>query len=402
MFDIVIINSILIVFPILLYLIYIVYQNVIGKKGNKIFLFLAIASSIYLITKYSKIFNYETDVIKILFLFCLIKSDWKLSLLCGFYLTLYYSNVFNVNIIIILTIYIIQTLLFIKIFKNKNIKFKVSIFLLIEIISSLFLSKYKIDYIIISNIIYSALGYVFALSIINAEKAIDIHGTIKQIEYEKNFRDSLFKVTHEIKNPIAVCKGYLDMIDPLNQNQVNKYIPIIRQEIDRTLVIMNDFLNLTKLKIDKTTIHITILLDDIYSSIGTLLKIKNININYNILDEEIFIEGDYNRLKQVIVNIIKNSIESFDKKDGNIKLNLKKNKKNVIIEIIDDGIGMDKDTLKNIGNMFFTTKNNGTGLGVKLCLEIINLHGGEIEYKSKKNNGTKVKISLPLYNKKKY
>ena len=68
----------------------------------------------------------------------------------------------------------------------------------------------------------------------------------------------------------------------------------------------------------------------------------------------------------------------------------------LIIEVKDNGIGMDKDVLEKIGENFYTTKTNGTGLGVSLSKEIINLHGGSLSYKSKKNIGTTAIIKLPI------
>ena len=206
----------------------------------------------------------------------------------------------------------------------------------------------------------------------------------------------MFKVTHEIKNPIAVCKGYLDMMDTNNIKQVNKYIPIIKQEIERTLTLMSDFLNLTKLSINKSKMDIVLLLDDICSSVDELLIEKNIHFIFDIIEDTIYIEGDYDRLKQVILNIIKNSMESINNKIGLIKLSTIIRGNYIVINITDNGCGMNKSTLKQIGNPFFTTKKNGTGLGVKLSNEIIELHDGKIKYISKEGVGTTVKIYLKI------
>jgi len=77
-------------------------------------------------------------------------------------------------------------------------------------------------------------------------------------------------------------------------------------------------------------------------------------------------------------------------------MNTYQNKKSFYIEIIDNGIGMDEETLNKVTDMFFTTKKNGTGLGIALSNEIIKGHNGIIEYNSKLNYGTKVLIKLPL------
>ena len=105
---------------------------------------------------------------------------------------------------------------------------------------------------------------------------------------------------------------------------------------------------------------------------------KKIKLEYkNRNDQEIYFNGDYERLKQVIINILKNACEACTE-NGKIEIssNLYKNYLDILIE--DNGIGMDEETLKNIKEMFYTTKQNGTGLGVALSNEIIKSHNGEL------------------------
>jgi len=220
---------------------------------------------------------------------------------------------------------------------------------------------------------------------------------MEELEKEKTIRNSLFKITHEIKNPIAVCKGYLDMIDLSNKKKIDKYVPIIKNEINRTLTLLDDYLDFSKVKIEKDIIDIIMLIEDTIRSMGTLLKDKNITINLDIDDEEVYMFADYNRLKQVLINIIKNSMESkMDERDLIIdfKTDITKDKIKIIID--DNGIGMDKDELEKLGEAFYTTKPNGTGIGVNLSKEIIERHNGSISYESEKYIGTIVTISLPI------
>lgn len=150
-------------------------------------------------------------------------------------------------------------------------------------------------------IIFCIYYYLIIYFLFKALGVVDLNTTLYQLEKEKELRASLFKITHEIKNPIAVCKGYLDLMD------INK---------------------------DK----------------------ENMNIILNT-----FLKKDY-----------------------------------IIIKIKDNGSGMDKETLDNIGKMFYTTKIKGTGLGVSLSKEIIKLHDGNMKYESIPGKGTTVSITLPL------
>ena len=397
MFDIILLNAVFIVVPVLVYLLYIVYENVIGKKGNDLFLTFAIFTSLYFIIKYSTYFDYPVDIINILLLLSLLKNKKKTSITLGIFIAIYFGLMNDYSMELTIIEYTMQLLLYFVIFKNLKLEYKVSIFAIIEVIFGMLYGYYNFLYIIVSNVIYASIGYFVYIAMTMTERVIDVYGTIRVVEYEKEFRDSLFQITHEIKNPIAVCKGYLDMMDVNNSRQVNKYIPIIKQEIDRTLTLMNDYLNLTKLTVNKNVIDISLLLDDVCNAVEALLIGKNIHFMFDIVDDEIFINGDYDRLKQVFINLVKNSVESIDSSIiGVIKLKMVVNKK-VVITLTDNGKGMDKNTLQKVGTAFYTTKDKGTGLGVKLSMEIIELHNGKIKYSSKLNEGTTVRIELPLY-----
>jgi len=397
MTDFVVLNLFFFLFPILIYLIYVVYANTMNIKVNKLFFGFAMITSIYLILKYSAHFNYDIDILKIVLLICLLQNKKVLSILVAIFLSICFKEVYNYDIYILLLKSFIQLIFFFVILKNNNKKYKILGFLIIEIMCDLYYDYDEIIYLVIFNLFYAIIAYLLSELIRKSEQIINIHSVIKSAEEEKKLRDSLFKVTHEIKNPIAVCKGYLDMLDTNNNKQVNKYIPIVKQEIERTLTLMNDFLCLTKLKINKETVDLTLLLDDLCSSVDTLLEEKNIHFIYDVMDKDVYIEGDYDRLKQVLINIIKNSMEAIrDDVIGLIKLKMYVKNRYVFIKISDNGNGMKKEELKKIGEAFYTTKSKGTGLGIKLSKEIIESHEGIIKYTSKEKEGTTVLIKLPL------
>lgn len=227
---------------------------------------------------------------------------------------------------------------------------------------------------------------------------MNLNTAIKELEKEKVLRTSLFKLTHEIKNPLAVCKGYLDMLDLNNKDKILKYIPIIKGEIERTLTLMDDYLDYTKVKIQKEEVDIYLLLNDIIESLELFFKENKINLEYSVPDDELYLRVDYNRIKQVIVNILKNATEARDinKEELIIKIRTRVTKNYFKIIIEDNGIGMDKDVLEQVTDLFFTTKKNGTGLGTSLSKEIVELHGGKIKYLSEVGIGTTVIINLPI------
>ena len=207
----------------------------------------------------------------------------------------------------------------------------------------------------------------------------------------------MFKITHEIKNPIAVCKGYLDMMDYNDSKTVERYTKIVKDEIGRTLVLMDDFLSCTKVKIDKEEVDLYLLLDEISSALTPLFKKNKIETEFKIPDDELYVLLDYNRMKQVLVNILKNAIEAKSpRRKSKVWIEIIEENNIVAIQIKDNGIGMSAATLKRVDEMFYTTKEKGTGLGVSLSKEIIELHNGKLKYTSTEGRGTTVTITLPI------
>ena len=143
--------------------------------------------------------------------------------------------------------------------------------------------------------------------------------------------------------------------------------------------------------------YINMLIDDILIRELPIIKSNKIKFDAYLIDDEIYINGDYNRLAQVLINIIKNSIEAMENRDYKL-LTIKEVIKgsNVNIIISDSGVGISKRIMNMIKEPFYTTKNRGTGLGVSLSDEIIKAHTGTLVYESKENIGTKVTIKLPL------
>ena len=312
---------------------------------------------------------------------------------------------FNINIVLLIIEYIIYYVLFIKTVSfNKFINrfliikaFIISLEIFIYIMPHASF-MYNVFLIFMEMIILSVTTYIITELIKKVEETVNLNITLRELEKEKALRESLFKMTHEIKNPIAVCKGYIDMMkkDNIKEENREKYLNIIDEEISRTLILMDDFLDYTKIKINKEEMDINVLIEEVITNSNTLLKKNNVKVETDIKSEEIIVNADYNRLKQVLVNILKNSLEAKKVKDKmliNIKVTNSTNEVKIVIK--DNGIGMDKKTLNKINKMFFTTKSKGTGLGVPLSKEIIELHSGTIKYRSIPNKGTTVSITLP-------
>ena len=237
--------------------------------------------------------------------------------------------------------------------------------------------------------------YIF----IKEQKIVYYNDIMSQLEKEREIKTALFHLNHEIKNPLAVVKGYLDMMErTTSKEKLVQYQKIIKEEINRSITIINDFSTLGRIKeLNKEPLDLSLIFDDIKEILSPLLKKENGLIHTNCIDE-LYIEGDYDRLKQAFINIIKNSIESKDKDFLIIDIKIRKLKNSYKISIIDNGKGMNNEILKHIDETFYSTKQNGTGIGMAYVKKIIEMHKGKIEIKSKEKKGTTVVVGLPSKN----
>ena len=410
-FEIIIINLIFIIFPLSLWLLYQVYSKALNLKKSEVLLDLALICSIYLIVKFGKLFTLPILCLNIPLVLAYFKDKNFSITIISILIVTYYNYYFDFNIIVLILEYSLYFLIYLVV-KTKNIKFStfLNLFLIIKflmmflkmIIDKNFIENinyniYEIIFIFISfYLVAKAIIYLFSLS----EEIVETHIKFCEIEREKDITNSLFQITHEIKNPIAVCKGYLDMFDVNNKEHSKKYIPIIKEEIDRLLLLLQDFLSINKIKIDKEIIDANLLLEDMVKTFHPIFGRRNIKTDFRINYDEVYIDADYNRLTQVLINLIKNSMEAIPQdRNGMISLYLKKRSDCIKIYVEDNGEGISKENMKKLKSPFFTTKPRGTGLGVYLCNEIIKAHKGEIKYFNRKEGGTKVEIKLP-YNKK--
>lgn len=404
LFRIVFLDVILLTFPILIYLIYLSTNLNINVKSKGIYFELALISSFFLTCNYGV---NDLKIIPILILNSIVilsylEDRYILANILPIILIFAYSNEFN-NMYILLIIYIIMGIIYI--FKSKiNDLIFIELFITVSsIVYSIWIFKYNNIYFNYYDIIFIITSYFFIVNIMwlmynTGKNILQTYVTFKELQKEKQIRLSLFKITHEIKNPIAVCKCYLDMLNVKDEKQVSKYIPIIKSETERLLSLLQDFLLINKSNLDMDIMDFNMLMEDTIYKIKPLLNENNIKLNLDIIDDEVYINGDYNRLGQVLVNLLKNSIEAVSKKQNSkisISTKIRKNKYLVIIE--DNGEGMTRDVLSKMREPFFTTKKRGSGLGVSLIYEIIEAHKGKVDYESEYGKGTRVMIQIPLY-----
>lgn len=395
-------------FPLTCYLIYITHLSNMDLKVKNIVLDISLITSLFLIIRY--IDNKSIYILlfyNIPLLLAYLKRKNITAIFLSIVIVYFYNYYTSIPLIILILEYSIYFAIYLYVSKYKKndvnylnifvaIKLFVISFLIFFIINPTGTITSNIIYLLLTATVFIVFTYLSLALFEKGEDIINLYGILNESKKDKVLFESLSKLTHELKNPIAVCKGYIEIIDRNGIESAPKYLPIISNEIERSLSVINDFSSLGKLKkLNKEEVDLQVLLEEIITILNPLFKKNNANIYLNIKDD-IYVNIDYLRMKQVFVNILKNALEA--KKDDeqlNVFIEVKKNLNNLKIIIKDNGIGMDKNTLERITEIFYTTKANGNGLGVVLSKEIIEMHKGSINYKSTKGKGTTVTITLP-------
>lgn len=235
---------------------------------------------------------------------------------------------------------------------------------------------------------------------------VDISSMIR-VERKRNFELSQLSeklsaagqlsagIAHEIRNPITAIKGFLQIIKK-GYISFDKYYMLIMDEINRIETIINELLVLAKPhQIQGRELHdVKVLVEQTVKLMGPYAILNNIVIKrkFRLASTQVFCED--NQIKQVLINLIKNAIEAMPN-GGKITVTAENAGSEVLVRIEDQGPGIPQQLLEKIGSPFFTTKENGTGLGIVVSQQIIENHQGLFSIESDPN-GTRVCIRLPI------
>ncbi|WP_078430254.1 sensor histidine kinase [Alkalihalobacterium alkalinitrilicum] len=227
--------------------------------------------------------------------------------------------------------------------------------------------------------------------------------SLEQAETKR--REFLSNVSHELRTPISYMQGYTEafeekMITP------EKYMQTMKKETAYIGRLVHDLLDLAQLEgdtypITKVPLPFAQLIEEVVEKFEWSIKNKKLTIRKE-LDEEIIVEGDEDRLAQVISNVLTNAIR-YSNEHGNLSIRLDAHDNEAVLIFRDEGIGIPKDDVDKITERFYrvnkgrTRKDGGTGLGLAIVHQIVKLHGGKIEIQSELRQGTTVSVFLPIY-----
>ncbi|WP_167859578.1 ATP-binding protein [Paenibacillus cymbidii] len=203
-------------------------------------------------------------------------------------------------------------------------------------------------------------------------------------------------VAHEIRNPLTTLRGFVQLQRTRKESSPEQ-LEIMLAELDRINFIVSEFLILSKPQNIKFQLHDSgAIVRDVVNLLEPQANMSGIALVARIDERLPKIKCECNQLKQVLINLVKNAVESMTE-GGSVTIRADRASADCIrIRIVDQGCGMAEDQLKRLGEPFFTNKPGGTGLGLMICQQIIASHKGELRFNSEPGKGTSVEIVLPV------
>lgn len=192
-------------------------------------------------------------------------------------------------------------------------------------------------------------------------------------------------LAHEIRNPLTTIKGFIQLLKPeLQSLGKQEFADVALEELNRANSLLSEFLSVLKPNSSqKKALSINSLANsmlNLYSSEATL---RNIEISADLPEEEFLVLADEYSIKQVMVNLLKNAIEAVEGAEkSSIKMVVEKEENFVHFSVIDNGNGIEDFSLRKLFTPFYTTKEDGTGIGLAISKQIIEDHGGNINVTS--------------------
>ncbi len=218
-------------------------------------------------------------------------------------------------------------------------------------------------------------------------------------------------MSHEIRTPVTAISGFAEqLLHDSHEENAKRILNVIKSSSDHLSKIINDILDFSKLQsgkliLEKVHFRTDQVLEDVYALFENQAKLDEIELSYSVSpDVPRILLGDPYRLKQILINLVSNSVKFTKKGKVHFSLKAKEVKSpelELILEVVDTGIGIDENKLTSVFEDFIqeemstTRKFGGTGLGLSIVHKLVELQHGTIECASKKNHGTRITCYIP-------
>ena len=223
---------------------------------------------------------------------------------------------------------------------------------------------------------------------------------------EKTRDEVLSNISHEFKTPVNVIYSTVQIQDLNLQkgdyDKILEFNKLIKQNCNRLIRLINNFIDSTKLENNKVEIHkkrvnIVSITEDITMSVINFAKRQKIDVVFDAEQEELYCDIDIDQMERIMLNILSNAIK-YNKPNGNIDVIVKDRKEKVYIDVIDSGIGIPKDRINTLFDRFERMENKnavikeGSGIGLSIVKKLVDALDGEINIESEVDKGTTVRL----------
>lgn len=234
----------------------------------------------------------------------------------------------------------------------------------------------------------------------------------KEQELEKMKERFFTNISHEFRTPLTLILGPIDILNSgVTDSRLKLQINILQRNANRLLSLINQLLDLAKLesgelKLNVAQQDIIPIVKGVAMAFNSLAETKEIKLGMNVDKDSLLMYFDQQKIESVLTNLMSNAFK-FTPEGGQIEvgLSIKENgneKGFCIISVKDTGVGIPQEDIPHVFNRFYQSKNGnekyheGTGVGLALTKELVELHGGSVEILSDENSGTEIKVNLPL------
>ena len=235
------------------------------------------------------------------------------------------------------------------------------------------------------------------------------HDVTKLKQLEKTRVDFVANVSHEIKTPLTNIIGFVETLGEgkvSDQETRRRFLATIRENALRLNRLVNDLLTLSNIELGEAKLHLedvdpTDVLESVLSMMSGVLKEKNLHIGRSITEHLPSIQGDRDRLSQILINILDNAVK-YTPEGGTITIEASRMAQEVVIRISDTGIGIPKSEIPKLGERFYRVDKarsrqlGGTGLGLSIVKHLMKAHGGRMIIDSNPGKGTTVSLYFPV------
>ncbi len=256
--------------------------------------------------------------------------------------------------------------------------------------------EYFISYITIEE--SDIIGYLLVIRDITEKK---------EIEKEKD--DFIASISHDIKTPLTTMKGYITALlrysDKIADEQRDSYLRVINSEIDRINRMLNNLMDLRRLEGNVLKVNLSKFdLIKVIKKVVNIFELSYVRYEFELISDEesVIVNADKDKIEQVLHNLLSNAVK-YSPTGGKITISVKKTKKEVIVGISDQGMGIPEEEISKIFDKYYRTteatkhkKISGKGLGLYITKKLIELHNGKIWVESELNKGSTFFFSLKL------